>query len=102
MKNKLSIDKQVENTLEIGDSISKVQASPFFKDKVLNKMFAEKEARSIFSWFTPHLQLATLACVLVLNVYTFIQYSQSNYDAKVSNFAETYTLSSGDSDSLFN
>lgn len=102
MKNKLSINKLVENSLEMGGTISKVQASPFFKDKVLNKLFAEKEATSIFAWFTPQLQLATLACFLVLNVYTFIQYSQNNYDTKVSNFAETYNLSSEGSDSLFN
>ncbi len=102
MRNKLSIEEHVAYTLEMAKVITKVEASPFFKGKVLNKLFAEKESTSIFTWFTPQLQLATLACILVLNAYVLFQYSQSNYDDKVSNFVETYALSSGDSDSLFN
>ena len=102
METKLPLQKQIDRTLEMTSSVSTVKTSPFFKDKVLNKLFTEKEATSIFTWFTPRLQLATLAFILLLNVYVFIQYSQSNYDTQVSNFAETYTLSSDDSDSIFN
>jgi len=102
MQSKLPLQDRIDKTLEMTSDISKVQAPLFFKGKVLNKLFVEKESNVIFEWFTPKLQLATLACVLVLNIYALIQYNQNNYDAQVSDFAETYTLTSYDSDSLFN
>ncbi|WP_299436807.1 hypothetical protein [uncultured Aquimarina sp.] len=100
MKTKNHIQNQVEQTIEITETISKVQPSPFLREKMMNRLFNEKEEISIFSWFTPKYQLITLTCIVLLNVYVIAQYNKSNYDENVSNFAQNYELSINES--LFN
>jgi len=104
MENKILIEKQIEKTMELGSTINKVEASPFFKDEMMRQLFPEKEREtaSIFSWFTPQLQLITLVCFLMINIYALLQYKKSNYDDTISSFAETYELNVSDDLSFFN
>ena len=98
MKNKEHINKQVEATFNALNSIDKVEVNHFFKHKVLQKLNAEKEVKSsVFSWFTPQLQLATLTVVLLLNFGT-IYYAFNNTNSAVNTasdieiFAQDYSL----------
>lgn len=104
MKTKTSQQENIEKTLEMGLAISKVNVSPFFKGKVLNKIFEEKQEQlqTIFPWFTPKYQFAVLVCILVLNAYALIQYDKQNYNDNISTFAQAYELSSNEDTSIFN
>ncbi|WP_159019566.1 hypothetical protein [Algibacter sp. L3A6] len=100
------IQQKTYSTLQAVDGIETVNVSPFFKDKAMQRLFSEKEEvvmRS--SWFTPKLQLATLACVVILNVLAFTQLDSSgtsSYDENLNEFAETYGLSSSSTTSFLN
>lgn len=90
----MNIQDNVKQTLEVCDTIEIVKAPPFFKDKTMQRLFAEKvEVISVWNWFTPQLQLATLVCVVVLNVFAFSQLKEDTYSNAVNEFAETYGLS---------
>ncbi len=92
MKNK-NISEQVDSTFEVLKFIEKTTVSPFFKQKVLDKLFL-KEKDVVKLWFTPKLQLAAIALVLFINavslVYVFNEYNTNTID----NFAKEYSLSS--------
>lgn len=87
------------NTLDILDEIQEVKVSPFFKNKVLNKIREQnQEPVTLFGWFRPQLQLAVVALVLLMNALT-IYYSlnlqvdtqeQSSFEA----FVQDYSLDS--------
>ncbi len=103
METNRNIKNKIEDTLNAMDAIQEVKVSPFFKDKAMQRLFAEKEeAPLIRSWFSPKLQLATLVCFVVLNVLAFTQLNSNEYDNNINEFAETYGLSSGSDASLFN
>ena len=94
---------KINSTLEAMDAIEPANVSPFFKGKTMNRLFAEKEEQqSVWSWFTPKLQLATLVCVIVINVVAFTKLKETTYDENVSQFAETYGLSTNTQTSIFN
>ena len=107
MKNKEHINRQVEDTLKVIDTIEKVKVNHFFKHKVLQKLNVEKEEKkAVFSWFTPQLQLATLSIILLLNLGTiFYTFNNSNNKASSTSsievFAQEYSLQS-DSNSILN
>ncbi|GAL64024.1 hypothetical protein [Algibacter lectus] len=101
------IQQKIDSTLQAVDGIETVNVSPFFKDKTMQRLFSEKEEVVVASsWFTPKLQLATLACVVVLNVLAFTQLDNSSgtssYDENLNQFAETYGLSSSSTTSFLN
>ncbi|MDN3666584.1 hypothetical protein ACFFU1_13775 [Algibacter miyuki] len=106
MENNKNIKNKVESTLLAMDTMEHVNVSPFFKDKTMQLLFAEKEAQtSVRGWFTPKLQLATLVCVVVLNVVAFTQINTSeslSYDENINQFAETYRLSTSSETSFLN
>ncbi len=95
-----NIQNKIDETLNVLESIEKVNVSPFFKDKTMNVLFTEKEeVQTVWSWFTPKLQLATLLCVVVLNVIAFTKLEETSaYEANISEFAESYGLSVSDDD----
>jgi hypothetical protein len=107
MKNKEYINQQVEDTFKVIDAIKDVEVNHFFKHKVLQKLNAEKEEKkSIFSWLTPQLQLATLCVVLLLNAGTlFYVFTNSTNNTVTSTsletFAQEYSLQS-DNNSILN
>ncbi|WP_166384534.1 MULTISPECIES: hypothetical protein [unclassified Polaribacter] len=107
MKNKEDINQQVAATFKALETIEKVDVNHFFKHKVLQKLNEEKEVKqSIFSWFTPQLQLATVSIVLLLNFGT-IFYAFNNFQESTSTtsdielFAQDYSLQT-DNDSILN
>ena len=103
METNKNIQHKIERTLEAMDTIETVNVSPFFKGKTMNRLFAEKEEQqTIWSWFTPNLQLATLVCISVLNIVAFTKLKETKYDENVSQFAETYGLSTNTTTSLLN
>ena len=104
INSKNSIEEQIDHILEIGNTIDGVKASPFFKEKMMNKLFSEsqEEERLVFAWFTPRLQLASLVCVVVLNIFAFTNLDSTSYNDKISGFAESYGLSSTEETSIFN
>ena len=103
MKNKKSIEEQIDRILEIGNSIDDVKASPFFKEKMMNRLFEEnsQEENLIFPWFTPRLQLASLVCVIALNIFAFTNLDSTSYDDSINEFADSYGLSATEETSLF-
>ena len=89
-----NIQQKIEDTINVTDSIKDVNVSPFFKDKTLHLLFAKKEeTQTTRFWFSPKLQLATLACVVILNVFAFTRLQESTYDENINQFAESYGLS---------
>ena len=107
MDSKENIHKQVEDTFKVLNTIDKVEVNHFFKHKVLQKLNAEKEQKSsVFSWFTPQLQFATLSIILLLNFGTlFYVYNNtvenSNSTSDIEAFAQEYSLQS-ESNSILN
>ena len=95
-----NIQSKIDSTLSVMDAIETVNVSPFFKGKTMQRLFAEKEeTTTVWNWFTPKLQLATLVCVVVLNVIAFTKLDDAtSYDENVSEFAESYGLSASDDD----
>ncbi|MGJ8745082.1 hypothetical protein [Polaribacter sp.] len=107
MKSKDYINKEVETTFNALNTIEKVEVNHFFKHKVLQKMYAEKEEKqTVFSWFTPQLQLATLSVILLLNVGTIFYAFHNSTDTSsalsgIEAFAKDYALQS-ESNSILN
>ena len=98
-----TIQHKVDAVLNASEKIEKVHVSPFFKDKTLDRLFAKQKVKqNAFSWFSPKLQLATLACIVILNVMAFTKLKETTYNEDVSQFAESYGLSSTTENSLFN
>ncbi|WP_406683092.1 hypothetical protein N1F78_10385 [Seonamhaeicola sp. MEBiC1930] len=105
METKTTIDHKINDTIGAMDSLDPIKVSPFFKDKTMNVLFAEKQIeQNAWSWFTPKIQLATLVCVVFLNVYAFtkLDASTNSYDSELNEFAETYGLLSSTESSIFN
>ena len=103
METNNSIQNKIEDTFIAIDAIENVNVSPFFKDKTMQRLFAEKEEVVITrSWFSPQLQLATLLCFIVLNVLAFKQYNSSKYEVNISEFAESYGFTSSSNETLLN
>jgi hypothetical protein len=98
-----NIQNKIDSAFEALDAIETVKVSPFFKDKTMQRLFTEKEVeQKAGSWFTPKLQLATLVCVVVLNVIAFTKLEEaSSYDENLSEFAESYGLSTSDDETSF-
>lgn len=95
-----NIQQKIDETLNVLESMETAKVSPFFKDKTMSVLFAEKEdLKPAWSWFTPKLQLATLACVVILNIMALANLeTDSTYEAHVTDFAESYGLTTSDND----
>lgn len=96
MKNKDHINQQVAATFKALETIEEVKVNHFFKQKVLQQLNNQKEEKtSIIDWFTPSLQLATLALVVLLNTsavfYAFSFQEQNSVDS-LDTFAQEYSL----------
>lgn len=92
-------NNNIEQQLEVLDSIEEVKVNHFFKHKVLQKIEQEKEMDSkVYSWFTPNLQWAVLAIVLCINVsafyYAFNTEEQTSNPNNIQGFAQEYNLQS--------
>jgi len=94
MKTSEDIQNRVNKTLSSLDTIEQVKVSPFFKDKTINRLFAEKEAPQprFLAWLTPQVQLAMLVGFIVLNAFAFINVKSTTYDDNVNEFAQSYGL----------
>ena len=103
MKTNINIQDKIDSTLNTADTIESVNISPFFKDRTLQHLFAEKEEeQTIWSWFTPKLQFATLVGIVVLNLLAYSQSNSATYEDTVNDFADTYELSPNEEPLLFN
>ncbi|MFI0428078.1 hypothetical protein [Mariniflexile sp. HMF6888] len=103
MKTNKDIQHKIEDTFEVLKTVQEVKVSPFFKDRTMQVLFAEKEAeQNKLPWFSPKLQLATLVCIILLNVYAFAKIKTAIYEEKVSDFASAYGLSLDSETNLFN
>ncbi|WP_179352532.1 hypothetical protein [Winogradskyella vidalii] len=94
MKTNVEMNKKVTDTFDSVESIKEVEVSPFFKEKVMHQIRKANEERqdTAWSWFTPKLQLATLVCLVVLNIIAFNSLKESNYDESLNDFATSYGL----------
>lgn len=100
-----NIQDKVNTSFDVLDNIQEVNVPPFFKDKTMRVLFSEKKSDTyawLWAWFTPQLQLATLVCVILINVYTFSKMNENEYEANVKAFAETYGLKTDNETSIFN
>ncbi|WP_344923676.1 hypothetical protein [Aquimarina addita] len=94
MKTNKDIQSTIDKTLQAFDTIETVEVSPFFKDKVMQRLFLEKEEpETVRFWFAPKMQLATLICVLILNSLVLAKLQKTDYKEDVSQFAESFELS---------
>lgn len=92
------IRNRVDKALQSIDSIEAVNVSPFFKDKVIQKINAQSEEtpKSTWTWLSPQVQLALLVVVIVFNVMAYLQINSTEYDDNVDSFAQMYGLSESD------
>lgn len=91
MKSKEQINKLLEDTFNVLDTIEEVKVNHFFKHKVLQQFENQKDEKSsVFGWFTPQLQMATLSVILLLNLGT-LYYAYSNDNSSSTNNIETFT-----------
>lgn len=100
-----NLQQHIDETINVLDDLKPVSLSPFFKDKTMNVLFAEKQEEQDIArtWFTPKWQLATLALVVVLNIMAFAKRDDtSTYDEAVTEFAESYGLSTSDDTLILN
>ncbi len=103
MKTNKNIQDKIDAVFDSVNHIEEVKVSPFFKDKTLDRLFVKKEEKQkLWSWFTPQLQLATLACVIILNVFAFTKIKESTYNENLNQFAESYGLSTTTETTIFN
>lgn len=98
------MNKKVQDTFDSIESIKEVKVSPFFKEKVMHQIrnASEDIQDATWSWFTPKLQLATLAAVIVLNVVAFNNLKETAYNVNVNSFAESYGLLTPTESSILN
>jgi len=99
-----SIKDRVNKTFDSINSMESVKVSPFFKDKTIQRLFAEKEEKHpLFGfWFTPKWQLATLLVIIALNIFTLSTANTSSYEDEIDYFAQAYDLKTNSEDNLFN
>ncbi|MGV6828424.1 MAG: hypothetical protein ACWA45_03390 [Flavobacteriales bacterium] len=104
MKTTKNIAEEIQKTLDVMDVVQEMKASPFFKEKTMHKIFdAKVEVEKVFlPWFSPKLQLVTLALVVALNVLAFSQLRSTSYENNISNFAENYGLSTSSENTILN
>lgn len=105
MEQNKDIKTEIDSTLNAMDAIEKVNVSSFFKDKTMQLLFIKEEELTVWRWFTPKLQLATLLCMVVLNVFAFSKLNTTNassYDENIDQFADTYGLSTSINISFLN
>ncbi len=104
MEDKLKIGRLVDETLDGVSAIDQVEAPPFFKEKVLNRMARrdaeEVETSSFLDWLTPKYQAVALICLVALNTVALFSYSKmtEDYSENIENFAEVYGLSETEDD----
>lgn len=98
-----NIQNEIDSTLKALDSIKTVSVSPFFKDQTMQRLFSEKKKVGLdWNWFTPKLQLATLTCIVVLNIVAVAQIKSSSYEENIDKFAENYGFSTTTETSILN
>ena len=103
MKTNKNIQHKINETIDSIDAINQVKVSPFFKDKMMKRLYShEKEEQYVFSWFSPKLQFATLACIVALNIIAYSQIKKDVYNDNVNSFATSYGLQSDSENSIFN
>ncbi|MDG4716632.1 MULTISPECIES: hypothetical protein [Winogradskyella] len=97
------INKKVNATLNVADTIQEVKVSPFLKDRILNNLTNEvDEPQKVWAWFSPKFQLATLIIVILLNVYAYKVLTSDNYNTTVEEFVDTYDFGDETYTSIFN
>ena len=104
METKKDIQQKVDAALHSAETIEEVKISPFFKEKAMRQIQAEKvQASPVFwSWLTPQIQFAVLVLIVAINVFAVMQLRDERYDDDISNFAESYGLTVDASESLMN
>ncbi|QCE42195.1 hypothetical protein [Psychroserpens sp. NJDZ02] len=103
MKTNTNIQDKIGQTVKVSENIAQVNVSPFFKDKTMQRLFSEKEVvPKTRNWFTPQFQLATLVCVIAINIYAVKQLKNTEYNQSISSFATDYGLDTTSESSLFN
>ncbi len=102
MMSNSKIDKKIDTIIDSAESIEIVNVSPFLKDKILNQIGSEKiETSSVWSWFTPSLQLATLIVFMVLNLFAYMNLNSEDYNSSIDEFTESYGLDEGIDTTMF-
>lgn len=87
---------------DVLDAIKKVEITPFFKNKVLreinniNAQNKKNKEHYLFNWFTPKLQLASIALILVVNASAVFYVFQNKEKNAITNFASEFSLSTED------
>lgn len=91
-KNKINMDFDVLN------EIKKVEVSPFFKHKALREIDNIKEQSKkikesyYYNWFTPKLQIASIALILLINASAVFYVFQNKEKDSFTSFAKEYSL----------
>jgi hypothetical protein len=97
------INKKVNATLNVVDTIQEVKVSPFLKDRILNNLNVEnEETERVWAWFTPKFQITTLVVVVLLNIYAYKVLISEEYNSTVEEFVDTYDFGDEAYTSIFN
>ncbi|MEM7486537.1 MAG: hypothetical protein AAF348_15120 [Bacteroidota bacterium] len=105
MDDKKNTSEFIDELIESASKIKAVNTPPFFKDRVLNKLFevdhTEKKI-DFFGWFTPKYQIAVLLLFAILNLTVLYVYRSSNKQRDLLTFVETYGFSDSESELILN
>jgi len=68
----------------------------------LSQSSTEKSAKDWLFWFTPKYQIAAMVLFVMLNLIALYNYSASNKEVELQNYAQAYGLSNTIQDSILN
>ena len=107
MNDKKNTSQIVDELLDSGIAIKRVQAPPFFKDKVLRQIsqsngVEDQGSHPWIHWMTPKFQWAVLGLFVLLNFTVLYYYTASEQEADLETFASSYGLSSSEETSILN
>ncbi|WP_375237926.1 hypothetical protein [Aurantibacter sp.] len=95
MKTTKKIEEKTAAAFNSLDTISAVKVSPFFKERTLNLLFKEEEQKVTLleRFLSPQIQFVAIMAIVLINVVTIYNYSESNYNSDLNTFSESYNLS---------
>ncbi|PWL37791.1 hypothetical protein DKG77_13535 [Flagellimonas aquimarina] len=105
MDGKKITQRKIDEVLDSASQMEAVNAPPFFKDKVLQRLTSNNqviETSNLLGWFLPKYQIAALVVFAFLNFGALYVYNNSNQEDEIKTFAQAYGLAADEDNSILN
>ena len=105
MNDKKNTTQIIDELLDSNSDIKKVAAPPFFKERVLREISANKENKEPqpwMYWMTPKFQWMALGLFVLLNFAVLYYYNTSSQEKELETFASSYGFASSEETSILN